>query len=188
MLILLLPQNDARRSHSQDFYHRTIKAMDAEAAAKASDQEISQKLKEAGNAAKEAVKVQIPVRPEIPLVADAPTAANGEKSVAGRKKMKGGEKWDMATGKEAAMVVDKEDEKKEQVETEKDHDVELELNGILKRGPSKLAASEYLTVYRKLKYLSLSKSSYSQNHIAPTQERQRRFLWTSTISYLLLSC
>lgn len=66
-----------------------------------------------------------------------------EKSVAGRKKMKGGEKYDMATGKEAAMVVDKEgtsgkdisSEKKE--ETPEEHEIEVELNLILKKGPSK---------------------------------------------------
>lgn len=69
--------------------------------------------------------------------------STGEKSVAGRKKMKGGEKYDMATGKEAAMVVDKEgtsgkdisSEKKE--ETPEEHEIEVELNLILKKGPSK---------------------------------------------------
>lgn len=70
-------------------------------------------------------------------------ADDGEKSVAGRKKMKGGEKYDMATGKQAAMVVDKEGtsgkdippEKKE--ETQEEHEIEVELNLILKKGPSK---------------------------------------------------
>ena len=54
--------------------------------------------------------------------------------------MKGGEKWDMATGKEAAMQVDKEGEngKTETKETEEEHKVEVELNVILKKGPSKL--------------------------------------------------
>lgn len=54
---------------------------------------------------------------------------------------KGGEKWDMATGKEAAMVVDKdgdvrtkEDSKEE---TPEEHKIEVELNSILKKGPSK---------------------------------------------------
>ena len=71
--------------------------------------------------------------------ADAPVSVTGEKSVAGRKKMKGGEKWDMATGKEAAMVVDKEGTSKEseKKETQEEHDIEVELNSILKKGPSK---------------------------------------------------
>lgn len=56
-----------------------------------------------------------------------------------RKKLKGGEKWDMATGREAAMQVDKEREsaKKETPETKEEHEVEVELNAILKKGPSK---------------------------------------------------
>lgn len=71
--------------------------------------------------------------------AEASASVTGEKNVAGRKKMKGGEKWDMATGKEAAMVVDKEGVSKEQekTETQEEHDIEVELNSILKKGPSK---------------------------------------------------
>ena len=64
-------------------------------------------------------------------------ASAGEKTVAGRKKMKGGEKWDMATGKEAAMEEKKGEGKKDEAETKEDHDVEIELNSILKKGPSK---------------------------------------------------
>ena len=54
--------------------------------------------------------------------------------------MKGGEKWDMATGKEAAMV-EKQGEAatEETAETKKEHEVELELNDILKRSPSGFA-------------------------------------------------
>lgn len=85
-------------------------------------------------------------RPKSPLIPDTPpdtgpvpALETGEKSVAGRKKMKGGEKWDMATGKEAAMVVDKEGAGKEpeKVETQEEHNIEVELNSILKKGPSK---------------------------------------------------
>jgi len=66
-----------------------------------------------------------------------------EKSVAGRKKMKGGEKYDMATVKEAAMVVDKEGTSGKDISSEKkgetleEHEIEVELNLILKKGPSK---------------------------------------------------
>ena len=67
---------------------------------------------------------------------------DGGKSVAGRKKFSGGEKWDVATGKEAPVkdkVRDSEDEKGEKgAETEEEHEIEAELNGILKKGPSKL--------------------------------------------------
>lgn len=50
------------------------------------------------------------------------------------KKVKGGEKWDMATGKEAPVKEGKDEE--DTAESEEDHKVEVELNGILKKGPS----------------------------------------------------
>ncbi len=68
------------------------------------------------------------------------------KSVAGRKTMlKGGETKDLHSGKEAPMAVEREKEKypagkktekEEKVESEEDHEVEMELNSILKKGPS----------------------------------------------------
>ena len=70
----------------------------------------------------------------------------GEKSVAGRKTMKGGETKDVHSGKEAPMGVGKNkdkatDEKKsaeteDKVQSKEDHEVEMELNSILKKGPS----------------------------------------------------
>lgn len=116
------------------------------------------KLKEVARASKksQAIATNRPSSPLIPNDDDIPSSKpasisktkvddsnTSEKSVAGRKKMKGGEKYDMATGKEAAMVVDKEgtsgkdisSEKKE--ETQEDHEIEVELNLILKKGPSK---------------------------------------------------
>lgn len=116
------------------------------------------KLKEVDRASKKS-HVIATNRPSSPLIPDddettLPKTASisktkvddgstSEKSVAGRKKMKGGEKYDMATGKQAAMVVDKEgtsgkdisSEKKE--ETQEEHEIEVELNLILKKGPSK---------------------------------------------------
>ena len=68
------------------------------------------------------------------------------KSVAGRKTiLKGGETKDLHSGKDALMAVDREKEKypagkkvekPEKVESEEDHEVEIELNSILKKGPS----------------------------------------------------
>lgn len=115
----------------------------------ASDQDTTQGSKDAQKSAKGQLNVDsnIENRPKSPLIPDTPpdTGPNpapeaGEKSVAGRKKMiKGGEKWDMATGKEAAMVVDKEGVGKEpdKAETQEQHNIEVELNSILKKGPSK---------------------------------------------------
>lgn len=88
--------------------------------------------------------------PKYPVVGDGEkaatdTGADGGKSVAGRKTMKGGETKDLHSGKEAPMVADKEkgaegDEpegKEETTKTKEDHEVEIELNSILKKGPSK---------------------------------------------------
>ena len=75
-----------------------------------------------------------------------PRVDDDAKSVAGRKTMlKGGETKDLHSGKEAPMAVEREKEKypagkkieKEQrVESQEDHEVEVELNSILKKGPS----------------------------------------------------
>lgn len=60
----------------------------------------------------------------------------------GPRKVKGGEKWDMATGKEAPSKDGKKDGKEEEEEeSEEDHKIEVELNGILKKGPSMLRSS-----------------------------------------------
>ena len=68
------------------------------------------------------------------------------KSVAGRKTMlKGGETKDLHSGKEAPMAFEREKEKypagkkiekEEKAESKEDHEVEMELNSILKKGPS----------------------------------------------------
>lgn len=63
--------------------------------------------------------------------------------------MKGGEKWDMASGKEAAMQVDKgESGEKEKEETKEEHEVEVELNAILKKGPSKFPTFLFCRIER----------------------------------------
>ena len=68
------------------------------------------------------------------------------KSVAGRKTMlKGGETKDLHSGKEAPMAIEREKEKypagkkvekEEKEESREDHELEMELNTILKKGPS----------------------------------------------------
>ena len=73
-------------------------------------------------------------------------ADDDAKSIAGRRViLKGGETKDLHSGKEAPMAVDKDKEKypagkkvekEEIVESKEDHEVEMELNSILKKGPS----------------------------------------------------
>ena len=155
-------QND---SSSQDFYDRTVAALEQK---QASDQEVAQKLQDIKDAARmqEPVALTTPqnaiaagAKDEIPidrklLTLEKQSTGNSKtgktdddaKSVAGRKTMlKGGETKDLHSGKEAPMAVEREKEKypagkkvemKEEVESEEDHGVEMELNSILKKGPS----------------------------------------------------
>lgn len=78
---------------------------------------------------------------------DGSVKPDNAKGVAGRKKYKGGEHWDVASGKQAPIGGKKkadaegeakeEDKKEEKTETDEEHKVEVELNSILKKGPSK---------------------------------------------------
>ena len=120
-------QSHARQSN-QDFYDRTVAALEAKAKAKANlniekDQDASPKVKEITSTQENADLPAQRVPPEVVL---------SDNHVEGRPKLKGGEKWDVSSGKESA-VGEKEDEK---VKTEEEKDVELELNSILKRSPS----------------------------------------------------
>ena len=127
-------QSNARQSN-QDFYDRTVAAMEAREKAKPAappvvDQGANEKPKEASNVAKEAVEPQGQrTPPEVVL-------DNGDKGVAGRKKLKGGEKWDVSSGKEAGTT-----QKEEVKKTDEEKDVEMELNSILKRSPSESLSS-----------------------------------------------
>ena len=156
-------QND---SSPQDFYSRTIAALERK---QASDQAVAQKLQDIKDAAR-AQETVVPTTPRKPIIASTedgkpyegkglasaeeqdsgfPQIGRGDddtKSVAGRKTMlRGGETKDLHTGKEAPMAVEREKEKYpvgkkiekvQTVESEEDHEIETELNLILKKGPS----------------------------------------------------
>lgn len=153
---------DQKDTSSQEFYTRTVAALDRN---DASDQEAALKLQ----AMKDAAKAQDPVgmmkAPQKPVVGGADKKASfpapepsalaatekaaadkvvdsvdSEKSVAGRKTMKGGETKDLRSGKEAPLYpkgdVANETTAEEKAETEEEHKIESELNTILKKGPS----------------------------------------------------
>lgn len=175
-------QNSAHRSQEEhDFYTSTVHAMDK---ADGADGAITQKLMDVERAARKTKA--IPSRPASPLIPDSsPTTSGspetGEKSVAGRKKMKGGEKYDMATGKEAAMVVDKEGAGKikdgpERAETQEEHDIEQELNSILKKGPSMYPISllpPALIARTPLTYFPASLSNHILQNQLPLLEKSQ---------------
>ena len=109
--------------------------MDAKAAAAISDQGVSQKLKDAIEAAKQSPSDETPKKsPEVILQAGEKTAPGGG------KKVKGGEKWDVSTGKESSVG----DKEKAVEKTDDEKDVDVELNSILKRSPSKSSTFSYM--------------------------------------------
>lgn len=150
-------QSNTRRAQTRDFYSSTINALGVQ---DASDDATRRKLEEV----RQGVKLQPHAgnrpqsfeMPKATSMVDIPGEADGEeKSVAGRKKMlKGGERWDMATGKEAAMVVDKIGDDKDstggRAETKEEHEVEVELNSILKKGPSKYIPTQHMLSWSTL--------------------------------------
>jgi hypothetical protein len=118
-----------------DFYDRTVNALNtknkASETSPTEDELIAKKmaesLKEAAQVAKDNANAKAP-KPDPPSqvvgVGSAAEGARGdERSVAGRKKFGG-------TGEEQKVV-------KEEKETEEDHEIEVELNSILKKSPSK---------------------------------------------------
>ena len=139
-------QNDARRAASQDFYTNTVNALNA---AERSLEDTIPNLEHIKAAAKKGVspnREEGPAKPvqgqqvQAPLEVAVPTKglsddqeSDGKIIGGGPRKVKGGEKWDMATGKEAPPKDSKDEAKKE---SEEDHEIEVELNGILKKGPS----------------------------------------------------
>lgn len=168
-------QNDSRRASTQDFYQTTVDALNAEDAANA---ETAHRLKEAREAAKKGAKLeavgpnkpkehqaQTPIDIEIPKPEDGRTRA--EKPVSGRKKMKGGEKWDMATGKEAAIQAHGQEEhaRQEEQETQEQHEIEVELNAILKKGPSKLEPASVFADLKEFTCVTISDEADDSHHL-----------------------
>lgn len=158
----MLTHPNQKDSSSEEFYSRTVTALDKK---ETSDRDVAHKLQEVKEAAKaqKPIEVSSPQKPiageSHPKEKDTSTASEGsranadikvdeEKSVAGRKTMKGGVTKDVHSGKESPKESPKEvDKQKAQeggdasdevtTESNKDHEIETELNSILKKGPSK---------------------------------------------------
>jgi hypothetical protein len=128
----------ARQQRNQgvgDFYSNTQQALNRKPMRGATkseldDEEIAKKmaerLKEAAEVAKSNANAKAP-KPDPPSsvvgVGSAAEGSSGERSVAGRKKFSAGDTQEPV-----------------QEETQEEHDVEVELNSILKKSPSKWAA------------------------------------------------
>lgn len=150
-------QNDANTLSSSEFYSRTVAAMEREAQRSSYLQKQESLTHEARQASADGkIKGEPPPVPpakgqehEAVLVAPDDRSVKPDKDgkgFAGRKKFKGGENWDVASGKQAPIKGKKKDgeddedegkeKKEEKAETTEEHEVEVELNSILKKGPS----------------------------------------------------
>ncbi|KAI9699012.1 MAG: hypothetical protein M1836_003201 [Candelina mexicana] len=157
VVYILYTTSDARQTRSQDFYAKTVTAMNAKqrAQADADNAEINQKLKKAENAAKNAAEGKL-ARPEgVAGVAGDRILGADEKTVAGRKKMK-----TTAGEPEAPLVLTEEEtaaKKKADTEKEAEREVDNELNGILKRSPIIIFSKTYCPYSKKAKRILLEK-------------------------------
>ena len=141
-------QSNARQTRNSDFYSRTSSALDAKRnphQKPVADVEVAENLYAAEAAAKKVVDSKAKEDPVVlgddetlpGLDASQNVVAEEEKSVAGRKKMK------------VPYETEKSQATAEPEKTEKQKDVELELNSILKRSPSEFtsfAQGECVTV------------------------------------------
>ncbi|MCJ1338159.1 hypothetical protein MMC09_003444 [Bachmanniomyces sp. S44760] len=148
---------NARRSN-QEFYDRTVAAMDEKAAAEkqkiTTDQDLSRKLKDAEDAARQvATDSATPnnKQPEV-VLGGSEDRADDQSSTRGPR-TRGGEKWDVSSGKDSP-VAETEGEKEK---TEEEKDVDLELNTILKRSPIIIFSKSYCPFSKKAKAILVEK-------------------------------
>jgi len=112
-----------------DFYGKTVNALNKKPGAAGADDEVAaamaKSLKEAAQVAKDNANAKAP-KPDPPSsivgVGSAADGAREERGIAGRKKYPAGEAQEPV---------------QEKPETKEDHDIEVELNSILKKSPSK---------------------------------------------------
>ncbi|KAL9595135.1 MAG: hypothetical protein Q9219_006623 [cf. Caloplaca sp. 3 TL-2023] len=178
---ILYYSNNADTISSADFYSRTVAAMEREASSSRSGAHI-QKHDSMSHQAHQAatdgkVKEPPPILPAKDQEREAVLVAPDDRSIkpdkdskglTGKKKYKGGEHWDVASGKQAPVGGKKrlddeesdEDEgikKGERKETEEEHEVEVELNSILRKGPIIVFSKSYCPYSKKAKNILLEK-------------------------------
>lgn len=192
VLALYYVTNGEQLTHESEFYKKTVKAMEHKKTAaekqatyvkeKETQERIERLQKEhdaatATLATSESTEAAAPVpRPQKqkPIVGDAPTS--GEKSVAGRKKMQDGKIVDKKpatdnddgvakVGNVASKTSSASKGDSEETESEEDHEVETELNDILKKGPIIVFSKSYCPFSKKAK---VSRKRSIQNDWEPS--------------------
>lgn len=185
LLVLYYITNGERLTHDNEFYKKTVAAIEhkkdaaarqhimEEEQARQDRVERLQKEHEAamatattevvGAATDEARTGPKPAKQK-PIVEDAKKESSGEKSVAGRKKMKDGKVVadKPASDKDDGVAkvgnvepkttnVAKGEEAEDDEESEREHQIELELNSILKKGPIIIFSKSYCPYSKKAK-------------------------------------
>ncbi|KAI9738695.1 MAG: hypothetical protein M1834_008200 [Cirrosporium novae-zelandiae] len=148
VLTILYYESGARRTRNEVFYKSTVTAINTKTAAakEAADLEVKDRLKAAELAAKKAADEKSP-KPS-PASVQVPMEPKGG---VGAPKIPGtGEKWEV-------VGVDGKTKEKEEVpeKTLKEKEIELELNGILKRSPIIIFSKSYCPFSKKAKRILL---------------------------------
>jgi len=131
VLLTLYITSSARQTRSSDFYTKTQEALKAREDAKAADAEnVGSRLKAAEELAKKSAEERSQKFME--------SVGGSEKSVAGRVLLNqdGNGKAVPGVANVGGRPHDQHAAKQQQPETEEEHEVEVELNAILKKGPS----------------------------------------------------
>ena len=143
---------------------------------------MAESLKEAAQVAKDNANAKAP-KPDPPSqlvgVGSAADGARGdERSVAGRKKFGGVAGTGGQSGSGSGSGEEQKVVKEVEEESEEDHQIEVELNSILKKSPSKFPSCNFC----RSESLTSWQSSFSRNHTAPIRDERKAFYSRSTLS------
>ena len=140
ILVILYMNSAAQQTRSSDFYTKTQEALQAreyEAAAKQRDaDDVGSRLKAAADAAKKSADQK-----SQKFMEAVEGGSGNEKSVAGRVKMNTQDPDNKKLQGVAAVGGRPRDKEGKDAETPEEHEVEVELNAILKKSPSTFALS-----------------------------------------------
>lgn len=177
VIITLYMTGSARQTRNSDFYTKTQEALQRKEYEKAAKERDADNVGSRLRAAEEAAKKTANDKSQKYFDS---VDGGSEKSVAGRVMMnqQGGEKKVQGVANVGGRPRDKSTAKSEK-ETQEEHEVEVELNAILKKSPSTLAA-DICPLYLVL--LTTIQLSSSRNLTAPSLRKLRTSSSTSTKS------
>lgn len=181
VIVTLYMTSGARQTRGSDFYVKTQEALQAKEYQKATKERDADNVGSRLRAAEDAAKKSADDKNQKYL--DSVGGGDG-KSVAGRVMIneKGGEKKLQGVATVGGKPRDREASKGKSEQTNEDHEVEVELNAILKKSPSKFII---LSSVRRLSHTNYhAQSLFSLNLTARSRRRQSTSSSTNTKSSL----